>query len=88
VIRLPKCPKCHKEIEYLNDYSKVERRYFFTVNEKGEANYEDTGDDTPTCDDDDWECPECQTTLFTSEEEATDFLMGKYKDEAVKVMLT
>jgi len=72
---MPKCPKCGEEITYLNDYSKCEEVYEFSLKPDGEIQSEQVdriSGDTP----DDFECPECKKVLFTKEEDAVIFLKG------------
>ena len=66
---MAKCPKCEKEINYLNNYSRCEVMVRL---------YED-GFSKPlkivkTLDAGDYECPKCNELLFTTEKEALAFL--------------
>jgi predicted RNA-binding Zn-ribbon protein involved in translation (DUF1610 family) len=73
---MPKCPKCGKEIDYLNYVESGEMVWRFSVlklNRKIEENWEQDefySDGSGGY----FECPECGETLFNNEDEAKKFL--------------
>jgi len=69
---MPKCPECGEEIEYLNNLESGEMGYklFSDGRYEGTEFYPDGGRN-------EYECPECQTTLFTNETDALEFLKGE-----------
>jgi predicted RNA-binding Zn-ribbon protein involved in translation (DUF1610 family) len=73
---MPKCPKCGKEIDYLNHVESGEMVWKFSVlklNGKTEENWEQDefySDGSGGY----FECPECGETLFFHIEEAKKFL--------------
>ena len=73
---MPECPKCGKEIDNLREWDKVWRGFHFSIGENGYPSYEEL-DDYPECGENEWECPECATTLFYAEERAIEFLKGQ-----------
>ena len=68
-----KCPKCNKEIDYLNNWSSALIKYIFRINKEGYADYERTNSETAG-ESNDWECPECDEILFYDEQNAIAFL--------------
>jgi hypothetical protein len=71
---MPKCPVCGKEIDYLIEYSKEWRKY--RVRLVGDSiEYEEI--DEADVIDHEYACPECDTTIATTEEEAEEFLRSK-----------
>lgn len=73
------CPKCHKEIESLNNYVSGENHSTFSLSEfdgKTIRDY-DFGEFQTDGKTNDFECPECQEVLFTDEDKATKFLEGQ-----------
>jgi DNA-directed RNA polymerase subunit RPC12/RpoP len=69
--KMPKCPKCGKEIDTLVNVQSGEHRFVFD----GE-DYEPDGfftDDGTN----EWQCPDCNYPLFFGEGEATKFLKGE-----------
>ena len=77
---MPRCPKCEKEIDHLVDFSPVWQEYEMTVGENGDAHYDLVDDSIPMDTDDEYVCPECSEVLFTSEEDAINFLKGNIKE--------
>ena len=79
---MPKCPKCKKEIECLDNYQSGENHYRVWLNG------EDTDYDLKEFQEDnqvnDYECPECGEVLFTDEDKAVKFL--KNKDELTELV--
>jgi len=73
---MAKCPKCGAEITYLKDYSEGETLYEFSIDSKGQPDYNEI-DVIPTSKSDEYECPECSEVLFYDEEEAVKFLKGE-----------
>lgn len=71
---MTKCPECGNEIGYLKNYVSGEKIFLFYPD--GEYSEDGYVDDEKT---NDYECPECQKTLFTDEQEALDFLRGVKK---------
>lgn len=68
-----KCPKCESEITFLNVYETAQRKGEMKI---GSGGYPEFGIFTPLdwVDSTDYECPECDQTLFDNEEDATNFL--------------
>ncbi len=73
------CPKCKKEIDYLNNYTSGENKYNFDGD-----NYNQDGDFQPDYKVNDFECPECSEILFTDEVKAIAFL--KNEDELQSII--
>ena len=72
------CPKCNKEIDYLNSYQSGEEHSKLYI-EDGEADYDFDGKGfQPDSKVNEYECPECLEVLFTSEEEAVKFLKNDW----------
>jgi len=65
---MSKCPKCKTEIDYLKNYQSGEKAFYFDGDEYDELGF--YPDDRVN----DYECPECNEVLFTSEEDAREFL--------------
>ena len=65
---MAKCPKCNAEISHLVNWQGGENRYTFDGKdyEFDEFVFGDSVND--------YECPECSEVLFTSEDEAREFL--------------
>lgn len=67
-----RCPKCKKKIQYLLNVSNWWKRYFMTLDKKGNSKYqlskEWSGDENT------FDCPECGEVLFTNEADAIKFL--------------
>lgn len=66
-----RCPKCGKKIEYLRNFQSGENAYDYNGEEY------DTPDFYPSGDVNDYECPLCSEVLFTDEDKAREFLLGK-----------
>ena len=81
---MPKCPKCGKEIDHLVDFSPVWQEYEMTISKNGDAQYDLIDDSIPMGTDDEYVCPECSEVLFTSEEDAINFLKGNIKEVTEK----
>jgi len=78
---MPRCPRCGKEIDYLYNYSAVWIEYKLTIGIGGYEQYELMDDPVPIGDrDDEYVCPECREVLFTSAEDAINFLKGNIKE--------
>jgi DNA-directed RNA polymerase subunit M/transcription elongation factor TFIIS len=76
---MAKCPKCGEEIDHLHYYAYELQKADFYLNEDESKTY---GNWDSLCDikgEPEYECPECGELLFTSEEEATEFLKPKQK---------
>jgi hypothetical protein len=71
---VPKCPKCEQEIDRLVNWSSSLHKYLFTIDKKGDADYEEL--DEVVGDINDYECPECWEVLFSDEQDAITFLQG------------
>lgn len=73
------CPKCKKEIEELINIQSGWNSYKMSVN--GYNFYADYDEIEFNVDDNvnDFNCPKCDTTLFTSEDKAIGFLKDKDK---------
>lgn len=74
---MPKCPKCSKEINSLNNLYPVYRELELTVDESGNPHYRPIDNAIPIGKDEKYICPECFETLFTTEKEAIKFLKAK-----------
>jgi len=68
------CPKCMKEISVMINFKSGEKRFIFDGYEYHEEDFVTNGKT------DDFECPECQETLFTCEKDAKNFLGNKNKN--------
>ena len=76
------CPKCGKEIDYLYYYAYELTKATVGIPEgTDEMDYSHWDSLGNTRGDVNFDCPECDETLFTSEEEAKKFLMGKAIEE-------
>lgn len=76
VRKMPKCPKCKKEIYYLKYIESGEMVWRFSVS-KSENKIEDIWEQDEFYSDGSggyFECPECGETLFLNVEEAKKFL--------------
>lgn len=78
---MPKCPACKKEIKYLHNDQTVWHRYNMGLsravrknNTEFDANYVEIKQ--WPADENIYACPECDTELFYSEENAIVFLSG------------
>ena len=69
-----KCPKCKKEIDYLNNYQSGENHHSLLIID-GEHTYEEQ-EFQPNGQTNDFECSECKEILFTDEDKAIEFLEG------------
>ena len=65
-------PECKEEIDFLKNWESGENEYIFDK----EGNYEGMGF-SGNGQINDFECPMCNETLFTNEEEAIKFLNGE-----------
>ncbi|MEM2463563.1 MAG: hypothetical protein QXY07_02645 [Candidatus Bathyarchaeia archaeon] len=74
---MPKCPRCGEEISWLKNICEEVCEYYFELDENGEPFYDYI--DSWAGDWNNYECPECGEILFTSEEEAIEFLKPKAK---------
>jgi hypothetical protein len=86
LIQPPKCPKCGAVIRSLNYYEKAWNRALFmihVVRSDGRVFYSPEYYDWDTVEviEGEYRCPECGEVLFTSEEEAEDFLTGEVDDD-------
>jgi hypothetical protein len=73
---MPKCPKCGKEINFLKSYVYSRDEFNFVIDNDGTFDY-DYVDNWDCVIDREFCCPECEEILFTDEEDARDFLLGK-----------
>jgi len=71
-LKMPKCPKCGEEISTLINYSKATIRYIFD----GDRYEEDKIIPSNENDANLFACPECDSILFTTEDEAKEFLQA------------
>jgi len=62
---MARCPVCGSEIEYLKNYVKAEKVYYFDGERSSTILLEKDGE---------FECPECNEVLFTDEDSARRFL--------------
>jgi predicted RNA-binding Zn-ribbon protein involved in translation (DUF1610 family) len=75
--KMPKCPKCGKEIDFLKNYQNYATiEYNLSLDSRGEPQYEYV-DTLLFADDNVFACPECGEDLFSTEEDALAFLKGK-----------
>lgn len=75
---MPKCPKCDKEILFLTVVETKET----TATYYGSGDYDVTDVQIVS---EVWSCPECNETLFTSEEEAKKFFEEEADAEVPEV---
>ena len=68
-----KCPKCGEEIDHLINWVSGEKRFRF---DGTDYEFDEFVDDSGT---NDYECPECNETLTTNEDDARKIL-GKGED--------
>jgi hypothetical protein len=73
---MAKCPKCNKEIEYLEFYA--DQKCIFSLDYQGKPDYEEVPDFST---DVHYDCPECLEEVATEESDAIDILNG---DEEAK----
>ncbi len=66
-----KCPKCKKKIDWLRNYSKVEKIYSFDAD-----TYNELDEIFETNENEDFECPECGEVLTHNEDKARKMLLG------------
>lgn len=74
-----KCPECKKEIEKLICEENTTSEFYLSCLNGGiqnEFEYDSLGDDSLS-----YRCPECQNILFTTEDEAKQFLTPDYEDD-------
>ena len=72
-----RCPKCNQKIDYLLEYSEVEVRYRFSLDEHSNPDWavdEYSDDDFPVTE---YKCPRCQQVICYDEEVAVAFLHGE-----------
>jgi len=82
VIKVVKCPKCKKEIDYLNYVESGEMVWKFRILKMNKEFVEDWERDEFYSDNNGYfECPECGETLFFDIEEAKKFLIGGKENE-------
>lgn len=74
---MTKCPKCGKEIDHLRDFSPAWQEFKATIGKDGYMSFEPMENYAPMDRPDDYECPECNTVLFTDQVEAENFLKGE-----------
>jgi len=80
---LPICPKCNKEIDYLQAHCEVVETYNVTIqkDEKTDKtmglNWDHTDTDSVDNNDDDYCCPLCYAPLFYDSTSAQEFLESK-----------
>jgi len=79
IYKMPKCPRCGEEIDYLRNWQSGETEYRLFSN--GTYEGEDFVEDNKV---NDYECPECSEVLFTDEEKAIAFLKGKEEKNSDK----
>ena len=70
---MPECPKCSKEIAVLHYFVPATRVYPFALGKDNQGAY---GQHKTISAEDDYRCPFCGETLFTSSEDAEAFLRG------------
>jgi phage FluMu protein Com len=71
-----KCPKCDKDIVELRCYEKLEKRRYYTLTNEGKPYY--YGENWTDFEGElEFECPNCDSLLFTDEGDASDFLKGQ-----------
>ena len=70
---MAKCPKCRAEIDELINVQSGTVDYAMTIQKDGTPQYEEKDVNADGVDND-WNCPECDETLFTDEDSAIDFL--------------
>lgn len=75
----PRCPKCGAELDMLINVCEAIEAYYFYLDENGDAVYESK--DAWAGDWSEYQCPECDETLFTSEEMAKKFLEGDFEED-------
>jgi DNA-directed RNA polymerase subunit RPC12/RpoP len=74
---MPKCPKCGKEIDFLENYQYPTVDYYhFYLDSEGNPQYEYMDGFSSKDDEGDYYCPECGEKLFDNEEDAIKFLKG------------
>lgn len=72
-----KCPKCKEEINSLINVQNVWVSYYAELDKNGDIQYEGKDRWDGNTDENGYDCPNCDETLFTSEEEAINFLKGR-----------
>jgi len=78
----PHCPKCGAEIHSLEAYSLEENRQIVTLGGFEDLELSESDTIEGSCNKIDFECPECQETIYTNDGDSTDqavidFLSGK-----------
>jgi predicted RNA-binding Zn-ribbon protein involved in translation (DUF1610 family) len=69
---MAKCPKCNKEIIYLNNYQSGESHHrLYSDGEYEEREFQ------PNNKTNEYECPECCEVLFIDEEHAKEFIIDR-----------
>jgi len=71
---MPKCPVCGSEINYLYNFSKEWRKYKVRLN-GNDLEYEEVGEAYVI--EHEYVCPECGSTIATTEEDAEKFLKSE-----------
>jgi DNA-directed RNA polymerase subunit RPC12/RpoP len=79
---MPKCPRCGKEINELYLYGKQIQLFRVWFDEDLQHEWVNASSDMESKE---YDCPECGETLFTSEEEATEFLKPKAKQTTLPI---
>ena len=64
-----KCPNCNKDITWLRNYTKAEKVYAFNG-----ISYDEIDEIIMTDEPEEFQCPQCDETLATKEDEAVKFL--------------
>lgn len=72
---MPKCPKCGKEIDCLNNWESGEMEYCLSLNGYEGKDFVEDGKVN------EYECLECSEVIFTDEEKAIAFLKGEAKQQ-------
>ena len=72
---MPKCPQCGKEVNCLRNFALCWSEHKFTVSDDGLPSYAPS-DNIVMSDpiENEYACPECDATLFKSEDEALAFM--------------
>jgi len=79
---MPKCPSCGVNTSYLVHYVNLPPRESLFCLVEGKPRYEPMEKKIEDDAIDEYQCPECSTTLFTEEEAAVAFLKGEEAKKA------
>ena len=74
---MAKCPECGSEIYHLFNWIKKEVEYRFSIDDNGNEESKFTAYTYMEDGDGEYECPRCQSVLFTEKAMALAFLRGK-----------